>query len=111
MSGWLTVSHTCLPCLPGVFLSTWCLVAILEGFICCWEEGELGKWESSELGRWERCMSGVRWQGGKGGRIVSWHSWRGEKVARWQFGKGGRGRGWGGEGEDGAVRWQGGKME
>ena len=41
-------------------------------------------------GRWERCMSGVRWQGGKGGRIVRWHSQRGGKVVRWQFGKDGR---------------------
>ena len=48
-------------------------------------------------------MSGVRWQGGKGGRIVRWHSWRGGKVVRWQFGKNGGGGGRGG------VRWQGGK--
>ena len=36
-------------------------------------------------------MSGVRWQGGKGGRIVRWHSRTGEKVVRCQFGKGGTG--------------------
>ena len=35
-------------------------------------------------------MSGVRWQGGKGGRIVRWHGRRGGNVMRWQFGKGGR---------------------
>ena len=35
-------------------------------------------------------MSGVRWQGGKGARIVRWHSRRVGKVIRWQFGKGGR---------------------
>ena len=29
-------------------------------------------------------MSGVRWQGGKGGRIMQW------KVVRWQFGNSGR---------------------
>ena len=40
------------------------------------------KWESSELGTWERCVSGVRWQGGKGERIVRWHSRRGGKVVR-----------------------------
>ena len=39
---------------------------------------------------WERCVSGVRWQGGKGGRIVRWHSQRGGNVIRWQFGKSGR---------------------
>ena len=44
-------------------------------------------------------MSGVRRQGGKGGRIVRWHSQRDGKVARWQFGKG-RGWGW-------VVRWHG----
>ena len=34
---------------------------------------------------WERCVSEVRWQGG---RIVRWHSRKGENVMRWQFGKG-----------------------
>ena len=27
--------------------------------------------ELSGVAMWERCVSGVRWQGGKGGRIVS----------------------------------------
>ena len=35
-------------------------------------------------------MNGVKWQRGKGGRIVRWHGHRGGKVMRWQFGKGGR---------------------
>ena len=35
-------------------------------------------------------MSGVRWQSGKGGRIVRWHAQRGGNVMRWQFGKGAR---------------------
>ena len=47
-------------------------------------------WGSGELGRWERCVSGVGWQGGKGGRIVRSHVRRGGNVMRWQFGKGGR---------------------
>ena len=47
------------------------------------------RWESSELRRWERCVSGLRWQGGKGGRIVRWNSQRGRKVVRWQKGEGG----------------------
>ena len=34
-------------------------------------------------------MSGVRWQGGKGARIVRWHSRRGGNVIRWQFETGG----------------------
>ena len=37
-------------------------------------------------------MSEVRWQGGKGGRIVRWHGQRGGNVMRWQFRKGGRGK-------------------
>ena len=40
-------------------------------------------------GKVGRCVSGVRWQGGKGERIVRWHGWRGGNVMRWQFGKGG----------------------
>ena len=35
-------------------------------------------------------MSGVRWHGGKGERIVRWQGRRGGKVMRWQFRKGGR---------------------
>ena len=48
------------------------------------------RWESSELGRWERCISGVRWQDGKGGRIVRWHGRRGGNVMMWEVGRGGR---------------------
>ena len=33
-------------------------------------------------------MRGLRWQVGKGGRIVRWHSQRGRKVVRWQKGEG-----------------------
>ena len=45
------------------------------------------KWR--EVARWETCVSGVRWKGRKGGRIVRWLGWRGG-VMRSQFGKGGR---------------------
>ena len=45
--------------------------------------------ELSGVARWERCVSEVRWQGGKGGRIVRQHSGRGGKVMRWQFEKAG----------------------
>ena len=58
------------------------------GGICLSLGGSWEGWESRELGKRERCMSGVRWQGGKGGRIVRCHSRRGGKVVRWQFGKG-----------------------
>ena len=30
--------------------------------------GQVCEW--SGVARWERCVSGVRWQGGTGGRIV-----------------------------------------
>ena len=40
------------------------------------------KWESGELGGWERCVSGVRWQSGKGRRIARWHSQRGGNILR-----------------------------
>ena len=51
--------------------------------------GKVCEW--SGVARWERYVSGVRWQDGKGGRIVRWHSRRGGNVMRWQFGKGGGG--------------------
>ena len=34
-------------------------------------------------------MSGLRWQGRKGGRIVRWHGRRGGNLMRWKFRKGG----------------------
>ena len=70
-------------------------------------------WESRELGKRERCMSGVRWQGGKGGRIVRCHSRRGGKVVRWQFGKGvwrGGGVRWQGRKDWRVVRWEDGRF-
>ena len=47
-------------------------------------------YEWSEVARWERCVNGMRWQRGKGGRIVRWNGPRGGNLMRWQFGKGGR---------------------
>ena len=38
--------------------------------------------ELSKVARLKRCVSGVKWQGGKVGRIVTWHSWRGGNVMR-----------------------------
>ena len=77
MSCCLTISHTCLTCLPS------------ERKLLFWRGLFVVRREVS-WGRWERCMSGVRWQGDKGGRIVQWHGRRSGKVVRWQFGKGGR---------------------
>ena len=50
--------------------------------------GKVCEW--SRVLVWERCVSGVRWQGRKGERIVRWQGRRGGKVMRWQFRKGGR---------------------
>ena len=36
--------------------------------------------ELSWVASWERCVSGVRCQGGKGGRIARWHGRRGGKA-------------------------------
>ena len=77
MSGCLTISHTCVPCLPSerMLLSWWNLFVV--GREVSWQ-----RWESSELGRWEMCMSGVRWQGRIGGRIVRCRTRIGGKVVR-----------------------------
>ena len=39
---------------------------------------------------WEKCVSGVRWKVGKGGRLLRGHGRRGGNVMRRKFGKGGR---------------------
>ena len=84
MCGFLTISHTCPPCLPSerTQLSRRCL--LVAG-----REVSLKRWKSSEMGRWERCMSGVRWKCGRIVRtIVRWYVRRGgKKVMRWQLGK------------------------
>ena len=55
MSGYLTISHTCLSCLlSGRRLLFWrCLFVV--GRKVSWK-----RWESSELGRWKRRMTGVK---------------------------------------------------
>ena len=61
MSGCLTISHMCLPCLLSerrLLFSKW---LFLVGREVSWE-----RWESSEPRRWKRCMTGVKGQGGKG---------------------------------------------
>ena len=63
-----------------------------------------------ELFWWERCMSVVRWQDRKSGRIVRWQDWRDGMVVRWQVGKSWRVVMWqGGKGEK-VMRWQGGRF-
>ena len=55
MSSCLTISHTCLPCLPiGRTLLFWSDLFVV-GRLVSWE-----RWESGELGWWERCMRVVR---------------------------------------------------
>ena len=78
MNSYLTISHTCLPCLPGggtlLFWDERCYIVV--GRLVSWERWEsteLGRWESgegSELGSWKRCVKVVRWQGGKSRRVV-----------------------------------------
>ena len=53
-------------------------------------------WEGGELGRWERCVSGVRWQGGKGETIVRWHGEECNGVAIWERWEGSEERRWDG---------------
>ena len=115
-SSCLTVSYTCLPCLPGG--KTFLFWSYLFVF---WRVVSQEKWESSQLGSWKRCMSVARWQGGKAGKIVRWQGekagkivrwqgWRGGRVVRWQVGKGGRVVRWQ-EGNGGRIiRWQGGRF-
>ena len=58
------------------------------------------RWESSELGRCRRCVSGVRWQGGKrweNSVVAQSESWEGSEMEERRRGGGG------------VVRWQGGK--
>ena len=47
--------------------------------------GKVCEW--SGVAMWERCVSGARWQGGEGGRIMRWHGGKGGRIVRWQFGK------------------------
>ena len=74
MNSCLTISHTCLPCLPsGGTLLFWSDLFVV-GRVVSWERWELwegmGKGGGSELERWKRCVRVVRWQGGKSGRVV-----------------------------------------
>ena len=61
MSGCLTISHICLLCLLSERMLLFWRDLFVVGREVSWE-----RWECSEPGRWEKCMSGVRWQGGKG---------------------------------------------
>ena len=61
ITGCLTISHTCLTCLPSErTLLFWRDLFVVEREVS-WE-----RWASIELGRWERCMSGMTCQCGKG---------------------------------------------
>ena len=72
----LTISHTCLPCLlGGRTLLFW------SDLLVFWRVVSRERWESSQLARWEKCMSVVRWKGGKGGRIMS-KRWESSELAR-----------------------------
>ena len=103
MSGCLTISHTCLPCLPSeiTFLfwqdlfavggrwagKGWRVVTGKVGKVYelsevarweRWENSEVAqseRWEDSEVAIWER-WGLVRWQGRKDGKVVRWQGGR-----------------------------------
>ena len=56
---------------------------------CFFVGGWVVRWEG---GKGERMM---RWQGGKGGRLMRWQDGKDRRIMRWQGGKGGK-----------VVRWQ-----
>ena len=58
----LTITHTCLPCLPSGRTLFWSDLLVAEKVVS-WE-----RWDGSEYGRWER------WEGSKLGR---WERWEG----------------------------------
>ena len=83
MSNCLTISHTCVPCLPSGRTLLFPSNLFVVGRVVIWkkwESSEMRRWErgeGSKLGRWERCMRMVKWQSGKGGKIVRWQGWKG----------------------------------
>ena len=63
----LTITHTCLPCLPSGRTLFWSDLLVAEK-VASWE-----RWDGSEYGRWER-WEGSKLEDGKGGRVVGWAS-------------------------------------
>ena len=51
MVSYLTIRHTCFPCLPSSTTLFWSDL-LVAGKVVSWE-----RWEGSELGRWERWHS------------------------------------------------------
>ena len=72
MSSCLTTSHTPLLCLLSERRLLFWKCLFVVGREVSWE-----RWESGELGRWKRCMTEVKWQGGKS----VWVEW-GDKLGR-----------------------------
>ena len=86
MNSCLTISHTCLPCLPSgrtlLFLSSLLVAWRVLGWER-WEGSELGrweKWEGSDVARWERLEDSV---GDKVGKLFCRTST--EKPLRWSL--------------------------
>ena len=69
MGSCLTISHTCLPCLPSG-RTLFCSDLLVAGKVLRWE-----RWDRIELGRWER------WEGSELGR---WERWEGSDLGRWE---------------------------
>ena len=80
MSGCLTISHTCLPCLPSERTFPFWRHLSVVGREVSWE-----RWESSELTRWEmwensEVVPSERWEGNE---MIIWESWEGSEQGRW----------------------------
>ena len=115
MGSCLTISHTCLPCLPSG-RTLFCSDLLVAGKVVRWERwdgSELGspeRWEGSELGRWERWEDSrvARLERLEDSEVASWERWEDNKVARW--GKCGVVGRWHGEKGKKIVKWQGGRF-
>ena len=74
MGGYLTISHTRLPCPPsGNTLLFWSDLFVIRR----WK-----RWEDSKLGRSERWEGGemVSWERREGSEVESWERWQGGKF-------------------------------
>ena len=84
---WPLVTRACPVCLVGegcYYGATYLLLGgrwgKKGGRVVSWEGGKVYDW--SEVVRQERCVSGVRWQVGKGRKIIKWCGGRGGNIIK-----------------------------
>ena len=90
MISWLTISHTCLPCLLSRRVSHF-VPGFTEVGRCYYSR----KWVWSSRtklcciasGKWNVGGRLVRWEGGKDGRVMRWQGGKGWRVVRWEDGR------------------------